>query len=266
MARFMLPSLNGLSILVTRPEHQADPLCRLIDQHGGIAIRCPALVIGEPRDWKPALATLDRLECYDLIIFTSVNAVHRAFPLIQERGGIPPYLAVAAIGKATAKALAQYGIADCVQADQGFTSEALLALPRFQEVIGQRIVIIRGQGGRELLTETLTRRGAHVDHAEVYRRERPTTDQTALMARWRFDAIGAVVITSRESLLNLFDMLNTAGQDALRRTPFIVVSARIQHAAEALGCRHVLIAQDASDDAIIATLLCLTTSISSSAR
>ena len=106
-------SLNGLGVLVTRPEQQAGPLCQLIEQHGGIAIRCPTLLIAEPHDWTPALAIFNRLADYDLAIFTSVNAVDRALPRIQERGGFPTRLELAAIGRATARALERYGVTHC---------------------------------------------------------------------------------------------------------------------------------------------------------
>jgi uroporphyrinogen-III synthase len=133
-------------------------------------------------------------------------------------------------------------------------------------VTGQAIVIVRGEGGRELLAETLTARGARVVHAEVYRRERPAVGATALLERWARGEIGAAVVTSGESLLNLFDMLGIAGQDDLRETPLIVVSARIQQIAATLGCRRLQLARDASDDAIIAALLRLTTNSPSSVR
>ena len=250
--------LNGLGVLVTRPEHQADHLCQWIEDNGGIAIRFPALTIVEPRDWAPALAILDRMADYDLAIFTSANAVDRALPPILERGGLPPRVDIAAIGRATARALARHGIDFCLRPDQGFTSEALLALPRFQNVAGQAIAIVRGEQGRELLAETLTARGARVDRAEVYRRERPAVDVGALLERWARSEIGAVVVTSTESLLNLFDMLGLAGQDYLRQTPMVAVSTRIVQAAANLGCHHLLLAQEASDAAIAAALLCLT--------
>lgn len=251
-------SLNGLGVLVTRPEHQAGPLCQWIEQHGGVAIRCPALVIREPRDWTPARAAFDRLAEYDLAIFTSANAVDRAMPLIRERGGLPPRLEIAAIGQATARALARHGVDRCLQPEAGFTSEALLNLPRFQQVTGQAIVIVRGEGGRELLTETLTARGARVVPTEVYRREQPTLDAAALLDRWARGEIGAAVVASTETLLNLFDLLGVAGQDYLRETPLIVISARTVQAATKLGCHHLLLAQEASDTAIAAALLCLT--------
>ena len=254
----MAGALSGLGVLVTRPEHQAGPLCQWIEQHGGVAIRCPTLVIREPRDWAPALALFDRLAEYDLAIFTSANAVDRAMPRIQERGGFPPRLEIAAIGQATARALARHGVDRCLQPEAGFTSEALLSLPRFQQVAGQRILIVRGEGGRELLAETLTECGAQIARAEVYRRERPTLDTATLLERWARGEIGAVAITSAESLLNLFDMLGVAGQDYLRETPLIVISPRTVQAATNLGCHHLLLAQEASDAAIAAALLCLT--------
>jgi uroporphyrinogen-III synthase len=259
-------SLNGLGVLVTRPEHQAENLCRLIERAGGVAIRCPLLAIGEPRDWAPALAAFDRLASCDLLIFTSANAVDRALPPILERGGIPPQVELAAIGAATARALARHGIEACLRPAGGFTSEALLALPRFQQVAGQRIVIVRGEGGRDLLATTLAARGAQVIAAEVYRRARPMIDPTTLLARWERREIGAAVVTSHESLRNLFDLLGVAGQDYLRDTPLVVVSDRIRRAARDHGCHSILLAREASDTALIAALLELTANSPSPAR
>ncbi|HOW75430.1 MAG TPA: uroporphyrinogen-III synthase [Candidatus Competibacteraceae bacterium] len=238
----------------------------MIEQYGGGAIRCPTLRIAEPHDWTPALAIFDRLADYHLAIFTSVNAVGRALPLIQERNGFPSSLEIAAIGQATARALKRQGVAHCLHPTQGFTSEALLALPRFQNITGQRIIIVRGEGGREWLAETLTGQGAQVDCAEVYRRERSSVDTGALLERWACGEIGAVVITSIESLQNLFAMLGTAGQPYLRDTPLVVVSARIRHSAVEQGCHHLLLACEASDEAIIAALFDLTTHSSTPVR
>lgn len=261
------PTLHGLGVLVTRPKHQADTLCRLIEDHGGIAIRWPTLVIAAPRDPAPALALFDRLAAYDLAIFTSANAVEWALPAIRERGGIPDRLDIAAIGQASGRALARHGIDRCLQPGDDFSSEGLLALPRLREVAGQRIAIVCGEGGRELLVETLSARGAWVDRAEVYRRERPApANIEGLLARWKRGEIGAVTVTSGENLRNLFDMLGVAGQDYLCDTPLIVVSDRIRRIATEYGCRRLLLARDAGDDAIVAALLDLTTNSLSPAR
>ncbi|HRE53280.1 MAG TPA: uroporphyrinogen-III synthase, partial [Candidatus Competibacter sp.] len=116
----MAASLRGLGVLVTRPDHQAGALCQSIETHGGVPIRCPALLIVEPRDWRPALAVFDRLADYDMAIFTSANAVERALPLIQERGGPPDGLEIAAIGKATARSLSHFGIDRCLRPEADF--------------------------------------------------------------------------------------------------------------------------------------------------
>jgi uroporphyrinogen-III synthase len=167
-------------------------------------------------------------------------------------------LEIAAIGKATARSLRHWGIDHCLQPQHDFTSEGLLALPRFQTVAGQSLLIVRGEGGRTVLADTLTARGAQLSHAEVYRRERPSTEVTTLLASWAHAKISAVVVTSTDSFLNLFDMLGDAGQDYLRDTPLIVLSDRIRQTAADYGCRRLLLAKEASDAAITAVLLDLT--------
>lgn len=253
----MRSALYGLGVLVTRPAHQALPLCRLIEAHGGVAISWPTLHIAAPPDAQAATNLLQRLADYDVVIFASVNAVEHSWPGIQQ-GALPSHLQIAAIGAATARALEAHGVRHCLRPAHGFTSETLLALPRFQVLHGQRILIVRGCGGRMFLVETLTRRGAQVDCAEVYRRELPRVDtrqRDALLRDWESGRIGAVLITSSESLQNLFAMLGSAGQPYIRSTPLIVVSARIQRAAVEQGCRHILLAREASDQALLAALL-----------
>ena len=255
--------LHGLGVLVTRPARQAQPLCKLIEQHGGIAISFPTLAIVPPTDVAPALRCFAHWHAYSLAIFTSVNAVEQALPLLAQFGSFPAGLEIAAIGQATAQALAQHGIPQCIYPEQGFTSEDLLALPRFQCIAGQRILLVRGCGGRTWLAETLTARGAQVDCAEVYQRiQPPLFDKRALLESWAQGAVGAVIATSVESLENLFAMLGTAGQPYLRNTPLIVVSARIQQHAAQQGCRHLLLAREASDQAVLAALFDLTTHFS----
>ncbi len=262
----MSSALKGLGVLVTRPAHQADTLCQMIEDQGGTAIRCPTLEIGEPHDNTSAKTILQRLDHYHLAIFTSVNAVERALPLIPAHTDLLTDLDIAAVGKATARALEKHDITCHLRPEQDFSSEGLLALPRLQQVRHNNIAIICGEGGRTLLTRTLTVRGAHVDCAEVYRRICPEIDAAALLKRWKQGEISATVITSTESLQNLFDMLGVDGHDYLRDTPLILSSHRIQQIATHRGCRHLLLARDASDEAITAALLDLATNFSPIAR
>lgn len=248
--------LQGMGILVTRPVQQADRLCRLIEAQGGTTIRFPTLEILAPQDLTPALAIIDRLDDYALAIFISANAVSHGLALIRERRVLPPQLRRIAIGQGTARELERWGAPAHRLPGHTFNSEALLALPEMQAVAGQRIVIFRGQGGRELLGDTLRERGARVAYAEVYRRAKPIAPANKLLECWACKKIHVVIVTSPDSLRNLFDIVGEGGQQWLCHTPLIVVSARTRQLAQQLGFSHSpLLAREASDEAIVETLI-----------
>ncbi|MGB5641316.1 MAG: uroporphyrinogen-III synthase, partial [Sedimenticolaceae bacterium] len=97
-------NLAGLSVLVTRPEHQSEGLCDLIQSAHGRPVRFPALEILGPTDKKAARTQLEGIKRADLLIFVSANAVQYAFPLLPEQ--LPFDIDIAAVGRATAAALA----------------------------------------------------------------------------------------------------------------------------------------------------------------
>ncbi len=254
----MRGALAGLGIVVTRPAHQAEGLCRLIEADGGRAIRFPVLEIVEPRDTAPLLAAIDALERFHVAIFISPNAVERAMNLIRaRRGGLPEGLLVAAIGRGSARALRTFGVEPHVYPRRRFDSEALLALPELapERLAGRRVVIFRGEGGREHLGDVLRARGAEVTYAEAYRRVRPRGDVGRLLKAWARGEIHAIVVTSGEGLRNLYDMVGKLGRAWLRATPLVVVSERMVQLAAELGFRHPpVVAEAASDEAILEAL------------
>jgi uroporphyrinogen-III synthase len=109
-----------------------------------------------------------------------------------------------------------------------------------QSVAGQRVVIFRGDGGRELLGDTLTARGARVDYVECYRRARPQADARPLLDAWDGNALHAVTITSSEGMRNLYAMVGESGRAQLRGTPVFAPHPRIATVARELGCSHVI--------------------------
>lgn len=245
--------LNGLTILVTRPEHQAEPLCRLIESAGGQALRLPALTI-HGNDDDPALRQrLSHLSDYQIAIFISPNAVTFGLDAIERSGGLLDSLLIATVGKGSSNALTQRLGREPDLVPQGsFDSEALLALEPLQHVSGKRVVIFRGNGGRELLAETLRLRGARVDYAEVYRREPPPPPANT---EW-LEKADIITLTSSEALHNLVVMTPTAARDTLYHKPLVVISERCAQLARQLGFRQaVLMTPQAGDEAIIATLI-----------
>lgn len=241
-------ALAGRGVLVTRPAGQAERLCGLIERAGGRAIRLPALAI-EPAADPARLAELLG-EPWDLLVFISRNAVEQACRLFPS-GRLPATPLIAAVGRGTADALTAAGRApDLVPAGR-YDSEALLALPALADLSGRRALIVRGEGGRALLGETLAARGAAVVYAEVYRRVLPKVDVAPILARWR-DEIAVAMATSDEALENLLTLVGSAGRALLLETPLVVVSERTRDLARGIGFARVALAERAADEAILA--------------
>jgi uroporphyrinogen-III synthase len=244
--------LNGAGVLVTRPAEQADKLCRLIAACGGRPIVFPALEIRPTADPETARILLTDVDGWDLLVFVSRNAVAFARRLLG-KPGLPRGQRLAAVGRATAEALADaWRAPDLVPTDR-FDSETLLAMDELQSMAGKRVLIVRGHGGRALLGDTLTARGAEVAYAEVYQRVRPDADPLPLLRRWA-NEVHWVTITSNEILQNLSAVLGPEGAPLLRQTPLVVISERMGAQARRLGCARVRVAAKAEDEAILATL------------
>lgn len=247
--------LAGVGVLVTRPVHQAEHLAQLIERAGGVAVRFPTIDIAPPADPGPLLALLARLAEFDLAIFVSPNAVEQTFSWLRAtRRRWPADLPVACVGRATADALAKQEL-NATAPSGRYDSEALLGLPVMQAVTGKEIVIFRGDGGRELLGDTLKMRGAKVTYAESYRRVRPRADPEPVIEAWRHGQIQIVTITSGEGLRNLYDMVGEIGRGWLNDTPAVVLSQTQAAACRELGCSAaVLVAAEPSDEAILETI------------
>ena len=227
--------LNGRGVLVTRPAHQAAHLAELIVAAAGKPVLFPVLEILDAADLQPLYALIDRLDSVDLAIFISPNAVNKAMNLIKSRRELPPTLKIAAIGRGSSKELKHFGITDIIAPTARFDSENLLEMPELQNVAGQRIAIFRGDGGREVLGDTLAARGASIEYAECYRRSRPDASAGGLLRQWSRNEINAVTVTSTEGLRNLYDMLGKLGRQWLKTTPVFVPHERILEVTRELG-------------------------------
>lgn len=251
--------LQGLGVLVTRPAQLNKKLAELIRAAGGLAILFPTLEITDTADSTPLYAIIDRLEQFDLAVFISPNAVDKGMALIRSRRELPPHMKVAAVGQGSANALARQGIDGVLVASSGNDSEALLALPELQQVAGWRVVIFRGEGGRETLAEELQRRGAEVSYAECYRRRKPESDPAPLLALGASGKIAAITVTSAESARNLRDMLGEGARDGdrldwLKRTPLFALHPRIAAAARELGWEKVFVTEP-GDEGLVEGLI-----------
>lgn len=240
--------------MITRPREQSARLAALVKAAGGRPIVFPALEIVDPVDSRALRVLVDNLERFDVAIFISPTAVTRGIALIRARRELPAGLRIAAIGKGSARELNELGVADVVVSDDGADSEALLTLPEFQNMHERSVVIFRGAGGREVLAETLRRRGATVEYAECYRRAKPAGDAQMLLRAWGRGEIQAITVTSREALDNLCEMVGTLGRHWLRKTPLFALHERIAEAAREAGITDVTVTP-AGDEALVEAMV-----------
>jgi uroporphyrinogen-III synthase len=156
----------------------------------------------------------------------------------------PPGIQMFAVGAGSAKILARQGFK--VQIPTLASSEGLLALPELNEVREQDVLLIKGQGGREVLLEQLQTRGARVTSWDLYRRI--TVAKPKSTEHWKQEQIHCIIVTSGELISEAFSQFP---KDWLQNMPWIVVSQRTADIAAKRGIRRVVISQDASDESLI---------------
>jgi uroporphyrinogen-III synthase len=202
----------------------------------------------------PVRDIVARLASFDIAIFVSPTAAARAMAHIGSGDVLPRGLLLAAVGPGTARELRRHTAAPVLVPARRFDSEGLLELPELAAVAGRRVVIFRGEGGRELLGEELSARGARVEYAECYRRRPSDADVTPLIAAWSRGQLDALVVTSSEGLGILYEKVGEAGRGYLRESPVFVPHPSIARAGRELGLGRII--EAASGDEAMLGALC----------
>lgn len=250
--------LAGKCICLTRPIGTPGQLQRRLEGLGAKVLQAPLLEIQPLGEDHPALQAglgyIARLADYRHIIFISGNAVRHGMALIKRVWTRPPQgLDWYAIGAGTASQLGQF-VAD-VQHPPGprMDTEALLALPALQSVAGDKVLIVRGLGGRETLAQSLRARGAEVDYLEAYRRAKSGTLKPEVRHAVAAGAIDYIVVASGETLNALVAQL--AGGAQCVDAAIVVPGQRVASLAGELGFGHTVVAANASDDAVLEAVI-----------
>lgn len=244
-----------MTILVTRPEPSASALVARLRQMGKQAWSFPLIDYLPGRELDQLSQHLAILQPGDLLFAVSHQAVHFCAPVML-RYSIPwPAVSYYAVGRRTALDLHQAS-GQNVDYPQGVaTSETLLNMPSLQDLRGKRAVILRGNGGRELLAETLTQRGAQVEMVECYQRMPCDYQGAEEAARWRKQGITTLVVTSGEMLQHLYSLFPAIDRrEWLLHCRLVVVSDRLATLAGELGWHSVTVADGADNDALLRAL------------
>ena len=235
------------TVVLTRPEAHSQRLALALSRQGFESLVLPLMTV-QPIPVSERSPVPD-LTAGVVCIFISANAVqyglpHIASALVQRETAV-----LIAVGQQTQSALQAAGFA-AITPEQADT-EGLLALPALSSGALEQALIVKGEGGRALLASELRRRGVAVTEWSCYRRCWPPVDLSPLSdagRKWIFQA------SSGEILSRLVALISEASRLDLLQHPVIVPSKRIAALATELGWQSALCSDNASDDAVIATL------------
>jgi len=243
------------SVLVTRPEGQGQFIGEALRQRGWQPVFCPMLQIEPLLELSGQQRQLirDLAECAH-VIFVSANAARLGMECIESGWPqLPVDLQWYTVGNASAAVLADFGV-HAQQPQTEFTSEGLLALPALQSVAGQRVLIIKGEGGRQHLQQSLQERGARVDELALYRRRCPDLGKGELASIIQAGRCEAMLLSSGEGLRNMVSLLQQDELPAVQALVVVVPGSRVADEARELGFGRVVCAANATDAAMIEAL------------
>ena len=234
-------------IVITRPRAQAILLAQEITARGGEPVIFPLLEILPLSDNAELQATLAQLDRFAMVAFVSPNAIDAAFKYIVQW---PPGVAIGIVGEGSRLALERHGVnaynaiifspPDSAKTD----SEGLLEALDLPGLSGRHVLIVRGDGGRELLADSLRAAGVEVLSLSSYRRQAPVmTPAVTTQLQELLTTQNDWIVTSSEALRILMQMVqaleNVAQNDAnvvkMQHKNLLVPHARIADTAHALG-------------------------------
>jgi uroporphyrinogen-III synthase len=233
-------ALAGVGVVITRPAATARPLARQVLALGGSPVLVPGLSLRGVADAEAARGALVQALGDELVVFTSPAAVRFAARLMP----LATRATVVAVGQGTAMALRRLGIVVEAPARRQ-DSEGLLELEALAAIEGRHVALIGAAGGRGLLRDELTARGAHLREVHVYRRVPPRLDRRHVEALLDLPGRAVVLLSSAEALANLHRSLPAPVWERLRRTVAVVSSERLRDIALAAGFADVAVAASA---------------------
>lgn len=243
-------------LLLTRPQEECAALAATLAEQGVASASLPLLAI-EPLDETPEQRSLMLdLDRYCAVVVVSKPAARLGLDRLDRYWPQPPARqAWFAVGAATAAILDDYGLS-VQHPDAGDDSEALLALPALEQALQvpePRVLIMRGEGGREFLAERLRGQGVSVDYLELYRRVLPDYAPGELLRLVHEQQLNALLVSSGQGLEHL---LHLAADDwpQLAGLPLFVPSARVAEAARDAGAQRVIDCRGASAAALLEAL------------
>ena len=247
--------MTAWRLLLTRPAEESAALGNVLAD-AGIFSSCLPLLEIEPISPSDTLrGVVQQLDHYCAAIVVSKPAARIVTAMIQQQNVQAPALHWFSVGAATGQILQDQGLTVHFP-DEGDDSEALLAMPELRAAVAQtdsRVLIVRGEGGRELLAEHLRESGARVEYLELYRRALPHYPPATLPRRIEAERLNGLVVSSGQGFEHLRQLAGDAWPQ-LARLPLFVPSPRVAELARAAGAQTVVDCRGASAAALLTAL------------
>lgn len=250
-------SLAGRQFLVTRPQEQARGFIAKLEQLGATAHCIPTIEIVEPKSWAPLDLALRDLDDFDIIIFTSANAVSAFFERLLENNqyyGILTQLTVVAVGPKTAEALrGNFTRVDIVPDEH--RAEGVVAQLLQRGVAGQKVLYPRAEVVRPVLVDGLKQAGAEVCDPIAYRTVIPTDNRDQIRALLEGGALDAICFSSSSTFKNLATMLGDDLKPLLDKTRLFSIGPVTSETIRQYGCEVDLEPRQWTLDALLAAMI-----------
>ena len=232
-------------VVVTRSVEDVDRLAERLTSDGHLPVKLPLLAI-EPLQSSVDIDNLPRTTT--AIIYTSVNAVRHGFEAIS-RAITNDVLVTIAVGAKTRDALGKKGVS--AESPAREDSEGVVDLLASLDQSPAQVVLVKGQGGRDLIETRLDRLGIHLTIIECYRRVWPDVPEANFLAAVSTESPSIIHVASGETLTRLTDLCWAHGVDALDAHTLVVPSQRVADQARELGWQSRIVADGAGDEALL---------------
>ncbi|HXE08451.1 MAG TPA: uroporphyrinogen-III synthase [Acidobacteriaceae bacterium] len=246
--------LAGKRILVTRAPHQASELADRLRSLGATPILIPAIEIGQPSSYESLDAALARIETFDLVAFTSANAVTAFAERARHLGVAPRPKRIAAVGPSTANALEAINLrADVVP--PVYTAESLGETLQ-PDAIGRNILLLLAEDAPPTLHDVLTTAGARVTIAAAYSNRIPPSSLAAIRQLFANESrqLDAITFTSASTAKNLAALLESARLDLPKEIVRASIGPVTTNALRELGLMPHVEAREATITALVDAL------------
>lgn len=247
--------MSSWRLLLTRPAEESQALAQVLAEAGVFSSSLPLLEIEPLSSAEESRSIIYDLAAYCAVIVVSKPAARLGLEMVDEIWPQPPMQEWFTVGAATAQILDDYGLRVSFP-EHGDDSEALLDLPQFQRALSgydPKVLIMRGEDGRELLAERLREQGVSVDYLPLYRRKLPQYPALVLPQRVRAERLNGLVVSSGQGFQHLCELAGDAWA-TLARLPLFVPSPRVAELARSAGALNVVDCRGASAPALLAAL------------